>query len=107
MQDHDTIAEDLQDVRANAAAYIAELLKRTGPASDLAELNELYRLRMLEKFATFGLEPDLTDLDRRQALTMCDLIFENWRRVGFSDLFCKVAATLNLDIIEPTSAAVH
>lgn len=105
-RDHDTIAE-LQHVHETAQAYAQEMLRQTSPESPLDELNEIYRLRMMEKFAAFGLSYDVTDDDCRQALEMIEAISANWRLVGFTDLFRRVVAMLNLDVIEPPTSAVN
>lgn len=105
-RDHDVIAE-LRHVHETSTAYAEEMLRQTSPDSPLAELNEIYRLRMMEKFAAFGIEDDITDEDRRQALEMINTIAANWQIVGFTPLFCRVVATLNLDVIEPPSSALN
>lgn len=103
---HDILAE-LRHTHETASEYAEAMLRQTSPESPLAELNEIYRLRMMEKFAAFGLGDDITDDDRRQALEMIEAISENWQLVGFTDLFRKVAATLNLDLLEPPTSALN
>lgn len=103
---HDDVAE-LEHVHATAAAYATAMLQRTSPASSLAELNEIHRLKVIEKCAKFGLRDDVTADDRAKALRVIAAVAANWEAAGFTDLFSRVAAELSLDIMEPPSSAVH
>lgn len=98
---------ELRHVLDTSTAYADEMLRRTSPESPLAELNEIHRLLVMKKCAAFGLEDDVTDDDRQKALETINAVSANWQEVGFTPLFCRVVAMLNLDLIEPPTSAVN